>query len=218
MAGLVHELRTPLSSISAIAYLLQKEGLSDEQRSSLAKTINDEVERLNELASDFLNLSRLEAGKVTFDKAPFNVKEMLEECRALMAPRAAENQVELFTQIPAGLPPLVADSNRIKQVITNLLSNAIKYNHPGGRVILKARRMQNEMAIAVVDTGLGMAADEVPHLFEKYFRAKSSAKVVPGTGLGLSICKQIVEGHCGRISVQSKPGAGSTFTVNLPLE
>ena len=218
MAGLVHELRTPLSSISAIAYLLQKPGLNDEQRNTLAKTVSEEVERLNELASDFLNLARLEAGKVTFDKAPFEVKEMLEECRVMMAPKAAENQVEIFTQIPTGLPPLMADCNRIRQVIINLVSNAIKYNRPGGRVMLRAARHQNELAISVVDTGLGMMPDEISHLFEKYFRAKSSSKSVPGTGLGLSICKQIVEGHGGKISVQSKPGAGSTFTINLPLD
>ena len=217
LTGLVHELRTPLSSLSTIAYLLQKPEISQEQRISLSKTIWDEIERLNKLASDFLHLSRMEAGRVVFERKPLDLVELLHECITVMAPKAAEMGVTLAVDAPADLPLLPGDGDRLKQLVINLLSNAIKYNRPNGTVTLRLEAQGDEMLLSVEDTGRGLTGDEVSHLFEKYFRARSNEKTASGTGLGLSICKKIVEGHHGAISVQSQLNLGTTFIVRLPL-
>ena len=217
LTGLVHELRTPLSSLSTIAYLLQKPEISQEQRISLSKTIWDEIERLNKLATDFLNLSRMEAGKVVFECKPLDLVELLQECVSVMAPMAAEMDVVLGVEAPAGLPLLLGDGDRLKQLVINLLSNAIKYNRLHGRVTLRAALENEEMLLSVEDTGKGLTQDEVSHLFEKYFRARSNEKTASGTGLGLSICKKIVEGHHGTICVDSQLDQGTIFIVRLPL-
>ena len=217
LTGLVHELRTPLASLSTIAYLLQKPEISQDQRVSLSKTIWDEIERLNKLATDFLSLSRMEAGKVVFEHKPLNVAGLLQECCSVMAPQAAEKGIKLVLEVEPGLLQLSGDIDRLKQLLINLLSNAIKYNRPNGRVTLHAAPQGNELAVSVTDTGCGLTREEVSHLFEKYFRAGSNEKTTSGTGLGLSICKKIVEGHRGRITVDSQIDQGTVFTIFLPL-
>ena len=207
----------PISSLSTIAYLLQKPEISQDQRISLSKTIWDETERLNKLATDFLNLARMEAGKVVFERKPLNMVQLLQECCTMMAPKSAEMQVSLAVEAAPGLPLLPGDVDRLKQLVINLLSNAIKYNRPHGHVTLRAAVQGGNMVLSVEDTGSGLTQEEVSHLFEKYFRARSNERTASGTGLGLSICKKIVEGHHGSISVHSLPDQGTTFIVSLPF-
>lgn len=212
----VHELRTPLSSLSTATYLLLRPEMSQEQRDQIVSNIHNETMRLNALASSFLDLARLESGRVQFRKTIFSLADLLYECKDVMASKALEDKIQLRVESPEGLPLLEADRDKIKQVLLNLLSNAIKYNRPNGSVILRAEAYETETAIFVQDTGIGIPEEALPHLFQKFYRVREHEGKASGTGLGLSICKQIIYGHGGRIEVKSKPGVGTVFILYLP--
>ncbi|MCL4530329.1 MAG: GAF domain-containing sensor histidine kinase [Chloroflexi bacterium] len=212
----VHELRTPLASLSTATYLLLRPEMSREQQEQIIHNIYNETLRLNSLASSFLDLARLESGRVQFHKASFNVADLLFECKDIMNSKAEEEKIQIHIEAPDGLPAFEADRDKIKQVVLNLLSNAIKYNRPNGSVTLAAEAGENEFCISVQDTGVGIPEDAMSHLFEKFYRVRETEGKAIGTGLGLSICKQIVQGHGGRMEVKSKMGVGTSFCVYLP--
>ncbi|NJN80442.1 MAG: GAF domain-containing protein [Anaerolineales bacterium] len=212
----VHELRTPLSSLSTATYLLLRPEMSQEQRDQIINNIHGETMRLNALASSFLDLARLESGRVQFRKTVFSLADLLYECKDVMSSKAFEDNIQLRVESPEGLPLLEADRDKIKQVLLNLLSNAIKYNRPNGTVMLRAEARETEIAIFVQDTGIGIPEEALPHLFEKFYRVREHETRTSGTGLGLSICKQIIYGHGGRIEVKSKPSVGTAFILYLP--
>lgn len=212
----VHELRTPLASLSTATYLLLRPEMSQEQRDQIIHNIHNETMRLNALASSFLDLARLESGRVQFRKTVFSVADLIYECKDVMASKATDDNIQIRVESPEGLPLLEADRDKIKQVLLNLLSNAIKYNRPNGTVMLRAEALENEMVLYIQDTGVGIPDESLPHLFEKFFRVREHESRVAGTGLGLSICKQIIQGHGGRVQVKSKAGVGTVFSVFLP--
>lgn len=212
----VHELRTPLSSLSTATYLLLRPEMSQEQRDQIINNIHNETMRLNALASSFLDLARLESGRVQFRKSNFSVVDLMYECKDVMASKALEDNIQIRVESPDGSPMIEADRDKIKQVVLNLLSNAIKYNRPNGTVMLHADSNENEMRVNIQDTGVGIPDEALPHLFEKFYRVRDNETRVSGTGLGLSICKQIVHGHGGRVEVKSKIGVGTVFTVIIP--
>jgi signal transduction histidine kinase len=212
----VHELRTPLSSLSTATYLLLRPEMSQEQRDQIVNNIHTETMRLNSLASSFLDLARLESGRVQFRKTRFSVADLFYECKDVMASKAMENNIQIRVESPEELPLLDADRDKIKQVLLNLLSNAIKYNRPNGTVMLRTELLGKEIVMYIQDTGLGIPDEALPHLFEKFFRVREHETRAAGTGLGLSICKQIISGHGGRIEVKSKIGVGTVFSVFLP--
>ena len=212
----VHELRTPLASLSTATYLLLRPEISRDQQEQISRNIHSETLRLNALASSFLDLARLESGRVQFHKASFNVVDLLYECKDVMNSKADEEKIRIQIESPEKMPMLEADRDKIKQVVLNLLSNAIKYNHPNGSIILRSDFSAEEILIILQDTGIGIPEDALPHLFQKFYRVRENETKAAGTGLGLSICKQIVQGHGGRVEVKSKIGVGTTFTVHLP--
>ena len=212
----VHELRTPLASLSTATYLLLQPQLAREQQQQIIHNIHTETLRLNSMAASFLDLARLESGRVQFRKASFAVADLLCESQDIMASMARENSVDVRVEAADGLAPVEADRDKLKQVILNLLSNAIKYNRPGGSVIMSAGVGESGFRISIQDTGVGIPDEAIPHLFEKFYRVHETEGQTAGTGLGLSICKEIVQGHGGRMEVKSKLGAGSTFSVILP--
>ncbi|HZU86567.1 MAG TPA: GAF domain-containing sensor histidine kinase, partial [Anaerolineaceae bacterium] len=214
ISELVHELRTPLGSIATITYMLQRPEISEEQRQSMIQTVRQETQRLTELTTSYLDLARLESGRTDFHLASFDLHTLGTECAVIIQSRAAESGVQLNLEIPQSFQ-ITADRSKIKQVLLNLLSNAVKYNHPGGNITLRAWEEADSHLFSVTDTGHGMDSETLSHLFEKFYRARQISNI-SGTGLGLSICKRIIEGHHGSISVQSTPGFGSTFTVQLP--
>jgi signal transduction histidine kinase len=218
VAEFVHELRTPLASIGTATYLLLRPEMSQEQRQSMIHNIYNETLRLNTLASSFLDLARLESGRVRFSLTSFELPPMLKECLEIMQSKADESHVTLVLDLPSDLPEVEADRDKIKQVVLNLVSNAIKYNCLNGTVTISAGQDENEWRVAVADTGSGIPVKALPHLFQKFYRVEASEGKVSGTGLGLSICKQIVSGHGGSIEVKSKYGKGSTFTIHIPVQ
>jgi signal transduction histidine kinase len=216
IAEFVHELRTPLASLSTATYLLLRPEMSREQRDQIVNNIHNETLRLNSLASSFLDLARLESGRVQFRKTRFSVADLLYESRDVMVTKAQETSVQIRIDVPNDMPLMEADRDKIKQVLLNLLSNAIKYNRSNGSVIVTGNYTEAELSIVVQDTGVGIPDESLPHLFEKFYRVREHEGKASGTGLGLSICKQIIQGHNGRIEVKSKMGVGTSFGLHIP--
>jgi signal transduction histidine kinase len=213
-----HELRTPLTSM--IGYLeLTLEGeageLNDEQQQFL-EIVNRNCQRLNKLIDDILFISRVDAGRLSFDPRWLELGELAEASVESARAAAARRSVGLQCSVAPDLPALWADPTRLKQLIDNLLSNAIKFTSEGGTAGVNVDRHDDSLVLEVRDTGVGIPEDEVGRLFERFFRA-STGTAAPGTGLGLSIVKSIVDAHGGTISVESELGVGTTFTVDLPL-
>ncbi|WKZ47245.1 MAG: ATP-binding protein [Anaerolineales bacterium] len=212
----VHELRTPLASLSTATYLLLRPEMSREQRDQIVNNIHNETLRLNSLASSFLDLARLESGRVQFRKTRFSAADLLYEVRDVMMTKAQETNIQIRVDVPNDMPLMEADRDKIKQVLLNLISNAVKYNRPNGSVIVTGNFTDAELSMSVQDTGVGIPEESIPHLFEKFYRVREHENKATGTGLGLSICKQIIQGHNGRIEVKSKMGVGTSITVHLP--
>jgi len=213
----VHELRTPLASLSTATYLLLRPEISQQQHDQIVNNIHSETLRLSALTSSFLDLSRLESGRVQFQYKVFSIEKLYTECLEIMQSKADEENIRIKIDLPSNLPDLEADPNKLKQVILNLLSNAIKYNRPKGKVVLQAKVEKDQMRLTVKDTGYGIPEEAMPNLFNKFFRVRETERKVAGTGLGLAISKQIVQGHKGTIEVESKSGKGTSFIIHLPL-
>lgn len=217
ISELVHELRTPLASIQTAAHILTKVDISEEQQKHMAETIQKEALRLSDMTTSFLEMARLESGRIQFEKEPINLEAILNEVAELVRSQIEAEGLTLKMEVTPPLPEILGDRDKIKQVLINLLSNAIKYNRENGSVILGASRYKDTVSFYVRDTGKGMKPAHVENLFQKFFRAPGSEKI-SGTGLGLSISKRIVDGHGGKIAVDSQLGVGTTFTVTLPIE
>jgi signal transduction histidine kinase len=218
IAEFVHELRTPLATIGTATYLLLRPEISQEQRESIIQNIHSETMRLSSLTSSFLDLARLESGRVQFHLSSFKLETLLDECVQLMQSKADETHLIIKKIFPSDFPEVQADRDKMKQVILNLLSNAIKYNCLNGFVEIKAEMYPTEWTLCVKDSGMGIPAKAIPHLFKKFYRVHASEGKIAGTGLGLSICKQIVTGHGGSIDVKSKLGKGTSFTIYIPKQ
>jgi len=220
IAEIVHELRTPLASITAAAHLLQRPELPPERHRGLTHTMLSEVQRLNDLATDFLELSRLESGRVRIQREPVHLGGLVQECLEVVRPQAQSRQLELKTEMDPSIAPVRGDRRLLKQLLLNLLTNAIKYNRAGGEVVVSLRSAAAEVVMSVQDTGRGIDPRDVAHLFERFYRVREveTEEEVPGTGLGLAIARRIAESHQGVITVESQLGQGSVFSVHLPAE
>ncbi len=218
IAEMVHELRTPLASLTAASHLLSRPELPSEQLSIIGNTIFTEVKRLNEMATDFLDLSRLESGRVRFTREPVHLEGLVHECIEVVRPQAAAENVKILTDFTESISPVQGDRNRLKQVLLNLLTNAIKYNSQEGTITIRLESQGEYVRLDVIDTGTGISEESIGHIFERFYRCPETAGSTPGTGLGLVIAKRIVESHLGQITVSSEMGKGSTFSVLLPLK
>jgi two-component system phosphate regulon sensor histidine kinase PhoR len=212
-----HELRTPITNLKTRLYLLRKQPERTEQHLAVLEEVTDRMRRLVE---GLLDVTRFERGIIALDPRPCVLQEMIERSVGIQRSEAERKGLSLFSELPAEPVRLVADVERIIQVITNLVTNAINYTPAGGTIVVRLNTMRDELdghdyaVVEVQDTGIGIAAEHVPHLFQAFYRVQSQ---VEGTGLGLRISKEIVELHGGSISVQSELGAGSCFAFRLPL-
>jgi signal transduction histidine kinase len=217
IAEMVHELRTPLASLRTASHLLLRKDVSQEQLLKVVGIIDNETTRLIDMTTSFLDLARLESGRIPFNSELFDPTGLLEECVGLMKNKATEKSLRLNLYIPKELPMLKGDRDKIKQVVINLISNAVNYNKPSGTITVSGHRQQTQLVISINDTGPGIRQADMVHLFDKFYRSQATEASVQGTGLGLAICKKIVEAHNGYIDVQSEIGIGTTFSVYLPL-
>jgi len=216
IGNVAHELRTPLASIKG-----SMEGLLDGVLPAEASTfqrIYREADRLQRLVDDLQELSRVEAGAFELHLRPVQVRDLVEATVARLGLQFEEKGVALETDLPADLPPALADEDRIGQVLLNLVGNALQYTPSGGQVRVVARRQGAELRISVNDTGVGIAPEHLSLVFTRFYRIdKSRARAGGGSGIGLTIAKYLVEAHGGRIWAESPgPNQGSTFAFTLP--
>lgn len=217
VANVSHELRTPIAAIRAAAETL--EGGVDDQVAArdFVGMISRHAERLHQLVEDLLHLSRIEAQKLDLKPTVIDVAELLEHMIGLYALSASRHGIRLVAgRCPRGLTA-IADRRALEQILSNLVDNAIKYASSGATVTLSAAAADGEVALAVADTGTGIAAKHLPRLFERFYRVdRGRAREVGGTGLGLSIVKHLTEALGGHVMVESLPGVGSTFSIHVP--
>ncbi|NIS79447.1 MAG: GAF domain-containing protein [Anaerolineales bacterium] len=216
IAEMVHELRTPLAALMAAAHLLQRPNLADTQSTNLIQTVSKEVQRLNGMTTDFLELARLESGRVQFIREPVHLEGLVHECLELIRPQAESQNITVNTAFDHSLSPVQGDRNHLKQLLLNLLTNAIKYNRKGGWVKVSLRRDKGDLLLAVEDSGRGIPPESLPLIFERFYRVPDQGAQTTGTGLGLVIAQRIAQNHQGKITVKSEVGKGSTFTLQLP--
>jgi signal transduction histidine kinase len=208
-----HEFKTPITSISGFAKLILEENVSDEERAQYLKIIASESERLAEMSSNALMITKLESQYRIMDKAPYALDEQIKQCVILLSPLWTKKRIDLS----ADLEPATYTGNAdlMRHVWINLLGNAIKFTPERGKVSLSLKRRDTTFVVTVTDTGKGMASEELARAFEKYYQG-NSVRATKGLGLGLAIVKRIVELSEGRIEVRSALGKGSAFTAYLP--
>jgi two-component system phosphate regulon sensor histidine kinase PhoR len=218
VANVSHELRTPLTTIRGYVEALQDDSLENgAQARQFLQIIERHTQRMEKIVSDLLLLSEIESPDRMLRKHPLSIAELIFSVIEALRPMAESKQQTVQMEVASGLPPLRADSQKIHQVITNLLHNAICYTPEKGNIFIAAKAVEKGMEISVSDNGIGIPPEDLPRIFERFYRVdKGRSRDLGGTGLGLSIVKHIVEAHGGRVSVESKPGHGSRFTFFLP--
>ena len=214
-----HELRTPLANIKAYAETLALADMIDvEQQKQFLNTINSEATRLARFVDDLLSVSSMELGSLSLNKQVTELGRMLNEVLSKVRPQADEKKLTLDVAFPEKMPEPELDKDKIAAVLVNLLGNAVKYTPAGGRVVFRVHITDQQIEASIEDTGVGIAADELPKVFEKFFRSPDPrVQQETGTGLGLALAQEVVRLHGGRITVESEINKGSTFTVLLPL-
>ncbi|MFZ1730936.1 MAG: ATP-binding protein [Bacteroidota bacterium] len=216
-----HELKAPVAAVSGYLENMHSRILGDDL-SQYDKMVDRSLERLQsliDLVNDLLNISRRDLGTIRREIVAVTVPVVIENIRELLQGEMGKRGITFSSEYEDNLPTIDIDRDEFGRVITNLLSNAIKYNRENGAIIVRARRENGSLRIAIIDRGIGMKKEDTEMLFRQFYRIKNDeTRSIPGTGLGLSIIKQIVDSYHGNISVESSWGEGSTFTVRLPLK
>ena len=217
VGNISHEFRTPLAGIKAMVETLQDGAVDDrEAAKDFLSRIEAEVDRMTQLVAELTELSRIETGKVELKLEPVNLNALVVEVIAQLKPQSERQRLTLETALADDLPATPADKERIRQVIVNLLHNAIKFNRPGGSIRTSTKQSEDSVFVEVSDTGAGIAENDLPHIFERFYKADKS-RAGQGSGMGLAIAKHVVEAHVGSIWVQSEEGKGSTFSFSIPF-
>ena len=218
IADVSHELRTPLTVLrGSLEVALEEDRSAEEYREAIGNAIL-EVRHLTRISQNLLLLTRGESGRVTLTFANLDLGRFASETARDLAQAAADREMELEVSAPGRPVYVFADAGRLQQVLHNLIENALQYSNPGGKICVGVAAAPGEALLSVSDTGIGIPEDDLPYVFERFFRSKRSRRANPGgSGLGLSIVRWIVEAHKGRVAVESVAGRGSTFTVHLPV-
>jgi signal transduction histidine kinase len=216
VATVSHDLKNPINAISLAAEILDKTGPLNPKQTELQGRILQVAQYMNELITDLLDLGKIQAG-LDLRLAPFDLVVLMQDVLFSLEALAERNQQEITLQLPEQLT-ITADQHRLKQVLLNLVGNAIKYTPAQGKIDITATIDGEQVMVAIRDTGIGIPTQDLPYIFDKFYRVKNEdTKLIKGTGLGLAIVQSIVEAHHGRVWVDSSPGKGSTFTFSLPL-
>ena len=216
-ASISHELRTPLTAMRGEAEVALLEARSVEEYKHVLTSQLEEFDKLTHMINQLLVLARAEAGEIQWADQAVDLSTLILSMTEQMEPLATAKEIRLNSQVQAGVF-VHGDTNWIERAILNLLDNAIKFTDDGGQVDVTLSAQKGDAVMCVQDTGIGIPADSLPHVFDRFFRAEPSrSKSVEGVGLGLALAKWIVEKHRGHIEAQSQMGKGSSFTVRLPL-
>jgi PAS domain S-box-containing protein len=213
-----HDLKNPITSIQGFVDLIAMTGPVNEQQRGFISRVKNATANMGALINDLLDIAWIETG-MQMSKVPCTIPELVEPVVQSFQEQAASKKLSLQVEPLDGLPTVSGNPERLRQVLANLVSNAIKYTPNGGRVTVRGNAQDGKVILEVEDTGIGIAADDLPKIFDRFFRTEDVfTQAVEGTGLGLSIVKSIVERHGGEVAVESQPGAGSTFRVTLPVD
>lgn len=217
VAHLAHELKTPLHVVGMYAEMLREDDADLETiRIEAGNVIQDEVERMTALIRNMLSITEIEMGSIVVSRTRTRWRDLLEDILEGMRRAGGERDIHLRLEVPAELSPASVDKDLMRVAINNLMTNAVKYNRPGGEVVLSAEERDREFVISVRDTGIGIAEDDLAHVFDRFFRAENEAtRSQGGHGLGLALAKEIVVLHNGELRVRSTPGQGSEFSIML---
>ena len=220
LANMSHELRTPLNAILGFSQVLRERlfGEVNEKQEEYLEDILSSGTHLLALINDVLDLSKVEAGQIELEVAPFSLREALERGVVMVRERATKDGVQVTLAADSAVDAVEGDERRIRQVIFNLLSNAVKFTPAGGTVDVTASQVNGEMRVSVADTGPGISREEYERIFEEFQQTEAGVEQGEGTGLGLALSKRLVELHGGRIWVESELGQGSTFVFTLPAK
>lgn len=217
ISNVSHELRTPLAALKALAETLHTGALEDPPAARrFLEQMETEVDALNLMVSELLELSRIESGRVPIERKPTRPADIINPAFERLHLQAERAGLSVTVDCPPELPPVLADAVRMQQVVVNLLHNAIKFTPPAGQIHLQAQLQEGSVLFSVRDSGIGISADDLPRIFERFFKA-DRARATSGTGLGLAIARHLVEAHGGKIWAESEPSKGSTFYFTLPL-
>jgi two-component system phosphate regulon sensor histidine kinase PhoR len=222
ISNISHELRTPLASLRAVVETLQDGALADPPAAQrFLDRAGREVDTLTQMVEELLELSRIESGQAPLRLAPTAVADLVLIPLERLRSQAERSELSIVLELPARLPRIVADEDRMQQVVTNLLHNAIKFTLPGGKITIRAytdeKKQPPEVIVAVSDTGIGIPSEDLPRIFERFYKSdRARTRSRGGTGLGLAIARHIVQAHNGRIWAESKEGQGSAFYFSLP--
>ena len=219
LANMSHELRTPLNAIIGFSEVLQERyfGELNEKQAEYTDDILTSGRHLLSLINEILDLSKVEAGRMELELASFDLPLAIDNARTFVRERATNHGITLEVKVDQRIGDIVADERKIKQILLNLLSNAVKFTPEGGRITINARPTNGSVEISVTDTGIGIAEEDQPRIFEEFRQVGNQSKKIEGTGLGLTLAKKFVELHGGRIWVESEVGKGSTFVFTLPV-
>lgn len=216
-ADVAHELRHPLAVLTGRLELMQ-DGVVPLDPEQLIH-LQEMVLSLNRLVGDLRDLSLAEVGRLSLHRTEVDLASMIAELAENMEPVASAKSIRLSANVAPNLPRINADADRIRQVLVNLIANGLQYTPPNGQVSIEARLDAGQLYIAVSDTGPGIAAADLPHLFDRFYRTdKARTRATGGTGLGLAIVRSLVTLHGGQVTVQSEPGQGSRFSISLPIQ
>jgi two-component system phosphate regulon sensor histidine kinase PhoR len=212
-----HELRTPLASIKAIVETLQDGAIDDKKVSTeFLEKVESEVDKMSQIVTELTDLSRIETGGAKLKLEPMNLNSLIEDVVTHLSPQTERKKVNLSI-VPASDTFIVqVDKDRIRQVIINIVHNAIKFTPSGGRITISTNLSGESVITEIADTGVGISKEDLPHIFERFFKADRS-RSSSGTGLGLAIAKHIIQAHGGTIHAQSEEGKGATFIFSIPL-
>ncbi len=219
VANVSHELRTPITTIKSYTETLLDGAVEDKENTiSFLKVIDSESERMTRLVKDLLQLSKLEYNNMQWNMKQIDIYKVVSDCTYKMNISAKQKNQILEFNGDIDIPVIIGDKDRIEQVIVNILSNAIKYTPENGKIELGIVSEKDKVIISVIDTGIGIPKEDLPRLFERFYRVdKARSRMLGGTGLGLSIAKQIVEAHNGSIKIQSEYGHGTQVFISLPI-
>ena len=218
VANVSHELKTPLTSIKGFVETLMAGAYQDTKSAKrFLEIIQRHAGRLENLVNDLLSLSSIESKDAEMNFESTSIVAALDAVTLLYKPQVEKRNQKLNVEIPKDIPPVLADRQKVEEVFSNLLDNAVKFSPHGGRISIRAKEENSYVCVDIQDNGIGIAEEHLPRLFERFYRVdKSRSKELGGTGLGLAIVKHIIQAHNGKITVQSEPEKGSTFTVYLP--
>jgi signal transduction histidine kinase len=217
IAAVSHDLRTPLASLRALAEALD-DGVVDDPEGvrRYLRLMTGETERLNMLIDDLFELARLESGALRLDRSPSPVQDLISEALERMTAQAGRKGLQLAGEVVGDPPPVLIDGQQVTRVLLNLVQNAIRHTPADGSVTLRAQPAEDGVLVEVRDTGEGIGADDLPRVFDRFYRGDPARTREAGAGLGLAIARGIVEAHGGRIWVESEPGRGTRFAFTLP--